>query len=165
MANDEYLTPKKYIKSIKEVLGEDFTDLFSSKLANDRIGAKNYITKEDDAFTFIWHGNCYANPPYSRGNLPKYSSYLLDCFNGRQITNSLSLVPNYTSEKWFQPLIKHSHSIICLTNHRIKFTTFEKGRFVENSSPEFGNAFIYIGYEQEKFIEVFRKWGTILRIV
>lgn len=165
MANDEYMTPAKYLSSIRTILGAEFTDLFSSALANERVKATRYFTKSDNAFNYQWLGNCYANPPYSRGNLPQYSHFLLRYFNGNRIPQSVSLLPNSTSETWFQNLIKHKLAWLCLTNHRIKFTIFENQRFVENSSPDFGNAFIYLGRSPELFIAEFSKWGTILKAV
>lgn len=165
MANDEYMTPVKYIPSIRNVLGADFTDLFSSGVAQQRINAKRYFTRLEDAFNFQWLGKCYANPPYSRGNLPIYSARIIKFFDKGRVVESISLLPNSTNETWFQNLAKHEQALTCLTDHRIKFTTFENQRFCENSSPDFGNAFIYLGYNPDNFIREFSKWGTIVKAI
>lgn len=163
MANDNYMTPAKYIPSIRNVLGTIDLDPFSSSIANERIKAKSFYDKVTNGFRHEWIGNVYANPPYSRGNLPRFSSYSLYEFHHLRTKQMIALLPNSTSEKWFQAFCKEEKSLCCLTDHRVKFTTFENGNFYENSSPDFGNAFIYLGPNKELFVAEFSKWGTIMK--
>lgn len=157
---DERFTPKQYIMSVKEVLGEIDIDLFSSEKANLRINAKDFFTKEDSAFEHLWVGNIFANPPYSRGHKQKFVDYLLDQMTYNHLRSGIFLLPNDTEAKYFQSLLNHNELICCLTNHRIKFISGWTNRLLEN--PENGSAFFYYGDNQELFASVFQKWGTII---
>jgi len=163
MANDEYMTPILYVNLVHEVMPVIDLDPFSSVHGNSRINAQNYYTIGDGnlAWTSPWRGRIYINPPYSRGNLSNFSIKLKFEIEQENAKESISLVPNSSSEKWYQRLMNIDRMIWCLPDHRIKFTTYENGRYAENSQPESGNTFFYFGPNPYTFAKAFSKIGTI----
>lgn len=164
LAKDEKYTPLKYIESVKKVFGGEIDlDPFSCELANSRIKAKDFFSKEDDAFSKHWFGRVFANPPYSRGNLFLTISKAQYEFDMGNILEGILLVPNSTDAKWFQSLWKYP---ICFTDHRIKFVTYNKitKKFYLESNPENGSCFIYFGLGRLRFYSEFTKFGHVFGV-
>jgi len=165
VANDEYLTPLEYIKSARNVMGTIDLDPASSEIGNSRVKANHFFSIKNPALEGIdWEGNVWLNPPYSRGNLPYFTKLLLHNWKFL-MQQAIYLVPNSTSEKWYQKILKTEKSLACLTDHRIEFILFENGRFYHQTNPEFGNTFFYLGNEPDRFVDEFSKWGTITKSI
>lgn len=165
--SDEYMTPIKYIKSVREVFGGQIDlDPASSIEANIRVQAKQIYTKEDSAFKHHLYGKVFLNPPYSKPNLTSFSSlviryYLIETIE--KIGEIIILTPTSPWESWFRNLTKFKNPV-CNTDHRIKFISPSWAKLTTNS-PKGGGSFIYLGNNEDKFIEVFREHGTIWRRV
>lgn len=156
---DEKFTPKIYLRAIREVLGVIDLDPFSCEAANKRVKAVKYFSKEDNAFKQEWNGKIYANPPYSRGFLLAAVEYLISEDVAGRVKEAIFLGPNSTEQAWFQ-LLLNEISLACLTNHRISF--INGITLYQETNPENGSAFFYLGDNQRKFCEVFNKFGTII---
>ena len=157
---DEKWTPKKYLKSIRKVLGTVDLDPFSSIAANNRVKANRIFTVEEDGFKQQWFGRVFANPPYSRGNLNR----AVDKIDYEWTTNfhfleGIFLFPNSTDTKWFQYLWSFP---LCFTDHRICFINGWTLRHTIEKNPENGSVFAYLGSHSHKFYEEFKQYGHIV---
>jgi hypothetical protein len=65
--SQEHYTPDFILDATRSLLGGIDLDPASSHIANQRVKAKQYFTKEDDALNCRWWGNVFLNPPGGRG--------------------------------------------------------------------------------------------------
>ena len=152
----EWFTPKEYIESIRQVLGEIDLNPASCKQANQTIKAKKFYSMEDDGLSHLWHGKVFLNPPYGNDG-PPFVEKLIEEIKAGNVTEAILLVNSRaTDAEWFQPLYD---GIICFTDHRIDFDSpIEK-----NTSSTHGSCFIYFGQNERKFAQSFIEHGTILK--
>jgi hypothetical protein len=169
---DERFTPKKYLQLVKKVYGGIIDlDPASSSSANDRIGATNFYSIVEDGLLRNWNGNIFCNPPYSRGNLPKWSNKLLEQFtNNPKFKNCIFLTPDGTDTAWFHKLLRFFPC--CLVDHRISFLTWNGRRYVYEKNPENGSVFwlasnwIDYGVDvRDNFYKEFSSVGTIVTTI
>ena len=65
----ELYTPPEIIEAARRVMGTIDLDPASSEIANKRVMATRYYTKETDGLSQEWHGNIWMNHPFSKGEL------------------------------------------------------------------------------------------------
>lgn len=169
LPSDEKFTPKIYIRSVKKVFGGTIDlDPASSEIGNKRIGATHFYSLTDDGLNHNWHGKVFLNPPYSKGNLIRWTNAILEEYEigittGRSegISEGILLVPNWTDAKWFQALW---HYPICFTDHRIRYYIYNEfnGKFYIAPNPEGGSCFVYFGKDIYTFAHEFEKHGHIV---
>jgi phage N-6-adenine-methyltransferase len=152
----EWYTPAKYIEAARSAFGGTIDlDPASCEKAQEIVKAERYLTVGDDGLALEWSGNVFCNPPYGRGMMQKWIAKCIE--EHKKGCNIILLVNANTSEKWFQPLYAY---LICFTNHRIRFIDQDG---IEAKSPACGNAFIYIGDKDWKFVEYFHRFGSIMQ--
>ena len=161
MKNNEWYTPAIYIEAAREVMGSIDLDPASSELANRIVKAEKYYTKEENGLMYPWYGNVWLNPPYGRTN--KYTSSLQQRFIEKLVREDIEqaillLLGNACFRKYFEPLWEY---LLCFNQGDIAFFR-EDG---ENGHFGFGTLFVYIGNNEEKFIEVFSQFGPIVKHV
>ena len=155
--SNEWYTPARYIEAAREVMGSIDLDPASSELANKTVKAKNFITEEDNpnGLEQDWFGNVWLNPPYGKGS-GLFTTKLVQEYP-RHVDSAILLLNAYGFDSgWFQPLWDH---IICFTDHRIVFWSPGRG----SGGPANANIFIYLGDNPEKFRNIFRQFGNIVR--
>jgi ParB family chromosome partitioning protein len=160
----EWFTPPEYIKAVKEVLGEIELDPASCEFANKVVGAERYYTKEDNGLVQQWTARTlFVNPPYGRygttrqkGEAEVWIQKLLEEYLSGCVEEAILTVYAQLYKRWFEPLWDYP---ICFPTGRLSFYTDEgiKGR-----SPH-ASAFIYFGNNPKKFVEVFNKFGPVVR--
>lgn len=96
----EYSTPL----SLFEPIGKEFgieTDVCASK---ENAKAKKYWTKEDDALSKEWVGNCWMNPPFCRdlGKWVRKAHRDAEKFGGTKVC----LIPVRSNTKWWGDVAK-----------------------------------------------------------
>ena len=160
----EWYTPGKYLEAVREVLGEIDLDPASSAQANSTVSATEIFTEEDDGLSRQWYGNVFMNPPYGKtekgGSLAgAFCQKAVHEFDAGNISACIILVNSLHSQGWQAPLYEHT---ICFVDHRIQFVS---GDGEENKNPTFQNIFVYLGRDQEKFAEVFSRFGYVMRQV
>lgn len=161
--SQEWYTPSNIIEDVRTVLGGIDIDPASCDYAQQTVRATTYYTKESDGFNRLWFGRLWLNPPY--GNKNKKTG-------------------NYGASAWFEKayeeyLFKHvtsgcilgrgdsegittlAENFIFLDNIRVAFFNHE----VEESVPVPGTRIFYMGDRPSDFIDVFRKYGLILRAI
>lgn len=160
--SNEWYTPQKYIDAARELMGGIDLDPASCAFANETVKAANYYDITQNGLDKIWTGRIWLNPPYGfddgTSNQEAWSTRLVEQYNAGVTTEAVLLVNAVTDRKWFQPLWQFP---ICFTDHRIRFYNAE----VEAGQPTHGNALIYFGKQEERFIALFKQFGPIVKRV
>lgn len=157
--SNEWYTPGQYTDAARELMGAIDLDPASNIQANTIVQARTFYSIEDDGFTKPWHGRVFLNPPYGfqdgKSNQERWSQRLLAQYADGITTEAVLLVNANTEAKWFHPLYDY---LICLTDHRIRFYNTQD----EASQPTQGNAFVYLGNQRARFIEIFSRFGVVI---
>lgn len=165
MKTNEWYTPAKYIEAARAVLGEIDLDPASCAFANRIVGAKQFYTKEENGLLQPWYGRVWLNPPYGRtiqglaSNLEIFTRRLIEQYHLGNVSEAILLIPANTATSWFDVLWQFP---ICFPKRRIRFVQ-ENGQPSDGVS--FGTCFVYFGLNETKFIEVFSKFGRIVRAI
>lgn len=163
--SNEWFTPARYIEAACLVLGGIDLDPASCAEANQTVKATRYFTEADNGLMQSWHGRMWLNPPYGRtiqgkgSYLEQFTRKALQGYKHGQIVAAILLIPVNTATSWFTPLWQYP---ICFPAKRIRFISPD-GRRGDDVS--FGTCFVYLGPDEARFIEVFRKFGTIAQQV
>lgn len=163
-SNNEWYTPHKYIEAAREVMGGIDLDPASCALANETVQAKQYYTKEDNGLMQPWYGHVWMNPPFGKtnngnSNLISFLRKLIICYQNGQIQCAVALAPSNIDASWFQWLWEYP---ICFTDHEVDFyeTIPHKRR-----AHIFGTIFVYLGPNEDRFIEVFSRFGRVVKAI
>jgi len=177
--SNEWYTPSRYIEAAREVMGGIDLDPASCEMANRTVKATKYYTKEDNGLEQEWHGRVWLNPPYgltnpletncrfkSGGASPEKRSLqsmfiakALSEYRAGNIEQCTLLVTANTTVAWFQPLWDYP---MCTPYPKMRF--FVPG-LSEGQSQVFGNVFVYLGPHEQKFTQIFSKFGRIVRAI
>jgi phage N-6-adenine-methyltransferase len=152
--NNEWYTPPEYIEAARKVLGTIDLDPASNAEANGIIKAEKFFTAEDDGLNKNWKGKVWLNPPYASNLIAHFALKLRNHYAKNEVTEAIVLVNNATETAWFNTLI-NSASVVVFPKSRVKFHT-PSG---EAGAPLQGQAFIYLGKNSKKFMEVFKPFG------
>jgi len=154
MSND-YYTPADYVAAVREVMGDIDLDPASCAKANKTVKAKEFYSEKDDGLNQDWYGRVFLNPPY--GKLGSAFAAKLYESLGSGVDEAVLLVNSRaTDADWFQPCF---NGVICFTDHRIDFDSPEE----KPTSSTHGSCFVYFGPHEEKFAEVFAKYGNVVK--
>ena len=63
--NNEWSTPAPHLALVRQVLDQIDLDPASNDIAQRRICAARYFTKDDDGLSKPWHGRVFMNPPFA----------------------------------------------------------------------------------------------------
>lgn len=160
--SNEWYTPRRYIRAIREVLGCIDIDPASCALANQVVQASVYYDRETDGLAHDWPGKIYLNPPYGRtaghvSNQEVWIKQLIKQYQAGITKEAILLVNASTDTNWFQLLWAYP---ICLTDHRIHFWSRDGGQ-----GSTHGSAFAYFGSNPQQFITVFSQFGVVVQRV
>ena len=150
----DWYTPIECIESARTVMDSIDLDPASSDVAQKKINAKNYFTREINGLNKKWSGNVWLNPPYSMPEIAKFINKLIAEYNLGNIKQAIVLTNNSTDTKWFHSLLKFP---FCLTKGRLSFWNVKGEILVARQ----GQVFFYLGNNVEKFVENFKKYGVI----
>jgi DNA N-6-adenine-methyltransferase (Dam) len=169
--NNEWYTPSKYIEAARVVMGSIDLDPASCAAANQAVKATRYYDEEVNGLAQPWYGKVWLNPPFGLIPVPNGAAWqgksragvfiqrLLWEYKEGNIEQAVLLAKADPKQHWFLPLWDFP---ICFASDRIYF------RRPNNLPPErfqFGVAFVYLGLNESKFIEIFSKFGTIAKRV
>jgi ParB family chromosome partitioning protein len=156
---NEWYTPPEYIAAAHLVLGDIDLDPASSPVANEIVQAKRIFTRQENGLTQEWQGKIWMNPPYEVKLIDQFCDKLHTSVLEGRVSEAIVLVNNATETRWFHTLINIAAAVVFPTS-RIKFhsPTGVMG------APLQGQAFIYIGARQDRFLTAFRSfgWGAVL---
>jgi DNA N-6-adenine-methyltransferase (Dam). len=158
--NNEWYTPQKYIEMARTVLEYIDLDPASSKIANEIVKADNYFTAEENGLSQVWYGKVWMNPPYSKELIGEFTKKFTDEYEAGNIVEGIVLVNNATETAWFTNMIR-SASAVVFPRGRILYYSPKK----EIGAPLQGQAFIYFGWNADRFLEIFCSigWGALIR--
>lgn len=165
--SDSWFTPAQYIEAARSALGGIDYDPYSSDAAQAVVKAGQYCTIDNPnpARGIAWPvvSTCWMNPPYSGGHVLKSVAKFLEAFDYERFERGIVLVNNATETRMFRALAARA-TAICFTDHRIAFYNAD-GKTVSANTR--GQAFLYFAHDGDAapFVEHFRQFGTIMRIV
>jgi hypothetical protein len=159
--SNEWYTPVPYVEAARTVLGCIDTDPSSCAFANETVKATRYYTQSDNGLMLPWIGRCFINPPFGKTEsgqslLKMFTTRLIQQYEAGICTEAILLIPVNTATRWFVPLWQYP---ICFPVKRIRFNT-EVGK---SDGAAFPTCLVYLGPQEEKFIEVFSKFGPVAR--
>jgi ParB family chromosome partitioning protein len=158
--NNEWYTPPEYIESAKVVMGWIDLDPASSEIANMTVGAKKYLTEDDNGLNHDWFGKVWMNPPYSQPLISKFSEKLCQFLDDSMIQEAIVLVNNATETTWFQNMLRRA-SAVCFVDKRIRFFDPDGNP----GSPLQGQAILYFIGDPKKFSDSFNVYGAVVQHV
>ena len=154
--NNEWYTPKQYIDLARDVLGGIDVGPASCEYANRTVQAGKYYSVDNDGLDKDWKGRVWMNPPYAADLVTRFTEKYVKEYQAGNITSGIVLVNNATETKWFINMVGEAKAV-AFTKGRIRYDTQEKGD--GSGAPLQGQAFLYFGYNPEKFMDVFSKVG------
>lgn len=178
--NTEYYTPLYLINAAYRVLGHIDLDPASSIKANEKIGAKNIFTKEDNGLSKKWYGKVWMNHPFGKSekkckkncvkeicqkrgyhtdkDLPgnkEWVDKLVNSYLDEDVTEALCITYYGSSESWFTPLLSFPRCILIpRTNYLLPNGNVYKG-------VQKGSVITYFGDNIKLFNDVFEVYGSI----
>lgn len=155
--NAENYTPTEIVTLIRQVFDGviDF-DPASCKMAQEVIQAEEYYTESENGLDVSWHGKVFLNPPYGMPLIQQFTDKLVDELPN--IHSAILLTNDQTDTLWFHKCAEKAE-VICFKRGRIGFYTPDK----EKTAPTNGQAFQYFGPNVDRFIDVFREVGLLVR--
>jgi len=156
--DQENYTPEEIIECVKKVLGSINLDPASCELAQKIVNADKYFTEDDDGLKQPWFGNIFLNPPYQFPEIEQFTNKLIEELPN--INSAILLTNNNTDTKWFRKCA-HNAQIICFTEGRINFYKQDK----EKTYPTNGQTFFYYGNNDQRFIEIFKYIGFLVKVI
>ena len=160
--SNEWYTPPYIIDAAREVMGGIELDPASCAMAQETVRADRYYSKEDDGLSQEWKARTvWLNPPFGKdyGSLDAWIDKLInECKSGNART-SIALLPSSIHTSGFHSLCGYP---ICFTRKRVRFIRPYEDQCQSNL---YGNVFVYLGSNEQKFIEVFSKLGTVVKRV
>jgi hypothetical protein len=169
--SNEWYTPAKYIEAARKVMGGIDLDPASCEDANKIVQAQRYYTESQNGLTQDWTcTSMWLNPPYGStlgipgrtGNLEGLTKpfvlKLVDDYERGNITQAVLCVTTDTDAKWFIPLWSY---LICFATHKVMF--HRPGQ--SNSGQFYGTCFVYLGSNEQAFIDIFSEFGRIAKAI
>jgi hypothetical protein len=153
--SNEWYTPTEFIKAARSVMESIDVDPASNDTAQKHIQAGIYYTKESNGLAQEWNGNVWLNPPY--GDPLPWVGKLLSEFKAERTKQAILLVNTANSPEWSR-LLWHSPFAVCLLNRRVRFWRPDR---TEAKGTAQDQMIWYIGYETDRFREVFKSFGAI----
>lgn len=166
--SNEWYTPAKYIEAARTVMGGIDLDPASCAQANRVVKATRYYTKEDNGLMMPWYGRIFCNPPYGRcrgsrdgkaiSHQQAFAEKLQLEYAAGTIEQAILLSLGNPNSTWFQPLLGR---LTCFYLGHLHFSR------PDGSTGDFGFplAFVYLGPNEDTFIEVFSQYGRIVKAV
>jgi hypothetical protein len=153
--NTEIYTPGNIIGAARLCMGSIDLDPASSAVANERVKALRFFTKEDDGLKQRWHGNVWLNHPFSReGNKLWVSKAIHERLHGGAWALTMICFAS-TSEAWFRPLLRYPQCFLSpRTNYLRPDGTIYRGVTK-------GSVVTYMGPDLDAFARAFAPLGEI----
>lgn len=161
-ASEEWYTPPRYIELARQVLGGIDLDPASDPVPQEWIRAGRYYTQQEDGLSRPWFGRVWLNPPYGKtggeSNQSRWSRYLVGEYQAGRVTAAVLLVNSTHGYRWYEELWQAWP--VCLAAERISFIRPDGS----TAGPaKRGQTFVYLGPDTDRFCQVFRGVGRVLR--
>ncbi len=159
--SNEWFTPTVYIEAARRVMRAIELDPASCEEANRSVRASRYYTKDDDGLLLPWiASSVFVNPPYGRiggkSNQELWTSKTIAEYESGNVKQAILLINACTGTACVQRMI--GNYPICLVKGRIRFI----GTGRSEQGPTHDNLFAYLGPNNERFIEIFTRFGKCI---
>jgi hypothetical protein len=164
-ATDEWYSPLSVLVRAKEILGQIDLDPASDEFGNARVGARYFITKEQDGLASPWpiFSTVFINPPGGKtgnqSNTALFWKRLMEYRDSGSLKHAIFMCFSIEAAQNTQG--KGCKSILefpfCIPQRRIRFDSRE-GTF---SSPSHSNAIIYIPGQINKTAEFIKHFSDL----
>ena len=119
----------------------------------------NFYTVEDDAFTKIWGGNIWCNPPYNEQQ--RWINRSISMIRMNWASSVYCLIPARTDTKLFHDVImRHAHAVYFIKG-RVNFD--RPGRASNTGSTHPSMLVIFQGKQKRGNKRIRRRRGSVLR--
>lgn len=119
--SDNWGTPKDLFDRLNKDLKFDL-DVCANK-HNAKL--KNYFDETINGLEQDWYGNCWMNPPYSKGNQKLWVLKALEEIDKDNVETVTMLLPARTDTKLYHdyiiPSLRYSDNWLCYLKGRVKF--------------------------------------------
>lgn len=202
--SNEFMTPPPELEKARRYMGGITTDPASNAVAQRYVQADYYAISPQEAVnypewqrptemgidglseSFVWRGNIWLNPPYSKGLIDSFTDRALQEWeNNDSIVRMLILVNSQTDTKWYHALARASTRVFQYRG-RLKFWKIMNGQAYEKwegevsikrrtldptikpkvgNSPRYLNTLFVFEHEYTRlqlFREIYGSSGTIL---
>jgi phage N-6-adenine-methyltransferase len=153
----EWYTPVEHLERARRVLGVIDLDPASSAIAQERVKAAQYYTRESNGLARRWRGRVWLNPPYAQPAIEDFIDKLIKETATACTVEAILLTHNYTDTAWFHKAAQAA-ALICFTRGRIAF----EAPTGERAQPTQGQAFFYFGPNRSAFVSEFADVGFIV---
>lgn len=155
----EALSPFLLMAGVRLTLGILDLDPCSSDEGQDRVGASDWFTREQDGLRQAWRRSCYVFPPSAQA--PAFAAKLLNEMTAGRVEKAAFLAPACLAEDW---------AVRLMTSLRFSGLAVERERMqydVEGGSPvQAGKVMgLYLfGVDPASLFEFFDPWGVVLTL-
>jgi ParB family chromosome partitioning protein len=160
--SNEWYTPRYVIEAAREVMGSIDLDPASCLKANQIVRATCYYSEEQNGLAQVWYGNVWLNPPFGKtrnqSNQLLFVNRLANEYRAGNVKQAILLITPKNTCAYFQFCWDY---LICFADHHIKFHRPD-GTIKDQM---FGVCFVYLGKNEQKFIDIFSAFGTVARRV
>ena len=167
--SNEWYTPARYIEAAREVMGGIDLDPASCELANRTVKATRFYTAKENGLAQEWYGRVFCNPPYGKVNnkslILLFVRKLVSEYESGNIEQAVLLCDCDPDTAWFQLL---SNYLICLTDHSVYFyrpSAHGLPQLYSRHGHMYGSIFVYLGKDEQKFIDIFSQFGPVYKRV
>ncbi len=152
----EYYTPSEIVEAARIALGGTIMlDPASCDIANARIGACMFYTKEQNGLRWPWFGTVWMNHPFGRGVNGDWVDKLVASYKSGAVLAACCITWASMSELWFRPLLDYPH---CIPYGRTHYMQPDgTGKRGANK----GSVITYLGPDVAVFAEAFKDIGSV----
>lgn len=156
--NNEWYTPDDILNRARMVLGGFDTDPASNEIAQAKVMASTFYTKENSGLLADWYGSVWMNPPYSAALIKQFCGKLKHEVRASNVNSFITLTNNATETKWFADLYEVSDAF-CFLTKRVRFLTPEGNL---SGQPLQGQVICYYGKDIDLFVKTFGDLGCCM---
>lgn len=161
---DDSYTPAFVIAAARAALGRIDLDPASSQIAQATVRATTWCGLDHtdparrDGLAVPWSGAVWCNPPFSGGNLLRFTERLLTAYHAGDVT-SACLITRCDSSAAYSQLLRQHSTASCWPKTRLNFKQPYKRDGVGSGSPNFTTIIWYLGSSPGRFIAAFSAIG------
>ena len=151
LGREEWNTPEALLLVAREAMDGIDLDPASNSIAQSRVRAREFYTKEEDGLTQPWRGRIYLNPPYTSGLVDKFADKLIAEYVAGNVTEAVWLTNNSADTGWFHRLAEQAAVVVFLRG-RVKFWKVGEDDEELQGSPLQGQVLMYLGPNARRFV-------------
>lgn len=161
---DDSYTPKNVITAARSALGVIDLDPASSLFAQRTVQALQWCGRDHpdedrrDGLAISWAGRVWCNPPFSGGNLLRFTEKLIAAYHAGDVTAACLITRADVSTRYSQLLRVHA-TASCWPCKRINFKQPYRRSGVGEGSPNFTTIIWYLGRSPGRFVTAFASIG------